>query len=109
MIQIQEWLPYTGILITYLEGSIYVEIPAYHSKIGIISRLWVNESSRHKGAARHLLATAEEQAKYLGCQKVHLCWTEGEAEEWTREWYERNGYKEVECRGIDHWYVKSLL
>jgi N-acetylglutamate synthase-like GNAT family acetyltransferase len=109
MIQIQRWLPYTGVLITHLEGSIYVEIPADHPKAGTISRLWVNESSRHKGTARHLLATAEEQAKNLGCKKVYLCWTEGEAEEWTREWYERNGYKKIERRGIDHWYAKSLL
>lgn len=108
MIQIQRWLPYTGVLITKDEGSIYVEIPADHPKGGTISRLWVNEGYRRKGVARHLLATAEEQAKNLGCKKVYLCWTEGEGEVRTRDWYERNGYEEVEQRGIDHWYVKQL-
>ncbi len=109
MIQIQRWLPYTGVLITKGKGSVYLEIPIDTPREGTISRLWVNEGYRCRGVATQLLKIAEEQAKNLFCKKVYLCWTEDEAEEWTREWYERNGYNEVECRGVNHWYAKSLL
>lgn len=114
MIQKQQWLTHTNVLITdeMNQGSIQVEIPhadsAHQRKNATITHLWVNHPCRQRHVATHLLRQAETIAVLYDCPAVNLCWTRGEAQDWVWKWYMRQGYTLLRENKTDYWYRKNL-
>lgn len=102
MIQTQKWLFGKRVLIVDEQhrGSVIFEMPEDKSTIGgcdgWIYSLWVDEPFRGKKIATALLNAAELVAKEMGCKQVGLEWIRFEAENWTLDWYKRQGYQEAQ-------------
>lgn len=100
MIQQQNWKDEIRILITDEEnhGSIQISIPLYVSDIfgkadALIYALFVDDTHRRRGVAKHLLQLAEQQAKLNGIKTIGLEFNKDESESFVLEWYLNNGYK----------------
>ena len=116
-IQAQTWSWLTNYLIATPNGKASVQLEIYKEPRGgqveaYITRLWVDTFYRGFGLGAKLLAEAERVAGGLGYAEVFLHWSEGEAADWTRRWYERSGYEEVPDRTANvpgsHLYRKRL-
>ena len=100
MIQKQTWKDEIRILITDEEhlGSVQISIPLYVSDIfgkadAFIYALFVDDTHRRCGVAKHLLQLAEQQAKLNGVKTIGLEFNKDESESFILKWYLKNGYK----------------
>lgn len=100
MIQKQTWKDEIRILITDEEnhGSVQISIPLYDSDIygkadALIYALFVDDTHRRKGVAKHLLQFAEQQAKLNGVKTIGLHFIKEESNRFVLDWYLRSGYK----------------
>lgn len=100
MIQKQTWKDDIRILITDEEhlGSVQISIPLYVSDIfgkvdALIYALFVDETHRRCGIAKHLLQLAEQQAKQNGVKTIGLEFNKDESDRFVLYWYLRSGYK----------------
>lgn len=64
--------------------------------------------ARKGGMGKALLKAAIDKAKERNCKKVELKWNEKSTPLWVFEWYERNGFKEIEFGRYDHLMRKEL-
>lgn len=100
MIQKQIWKDEIRILITDEDnlGSVQISIPLYVSDIfgkadALIYALFVDDTHRRCGVAKHLLQLAEQQAKSNGVKIIGLEFNKEESDEFVLHWYIRSGYK----------------
>lgn len=100
MIQKQTWKDEIRILITDEEnhGSVQISIPLYVSDIfgkadALIHTLFVDDTHRRCGVAKHLLQLAEQQAKLNGVKTIGLEYNKDESDSFVLDWYLRSGYK----------------
>lgn len=100
MIQKQTWKDDIRILITDEEhlGSVQISIPLYVSDIfgkadALIYALFVDDTHRRCGIAKHLLQLAEQQAKQNGVKTIGLEFNKDESDRFVLYWYLRSGYK----------------
>lgn len=100
MIQKQTWKDEIRILITDEQnyGSVQVSIPCYDSDIlnkadALIYALFVDDTHRRCGTAKHLLQLAEQQAKLNGVKVIGIEFDKEESESFVLDWYLRSGYK----------------
>ena len=64
--------------------------------------------ARKGGMGKALLKAAIDKAKERNCKKVVLNWNAKSTPLWVFEWYERNGFKEIEFGMYDHLMRKEL-
>lgn len=64
--------------------------------------------ARKGGMGKALLKAAIDRAKERNCKKVELNWNEKSTPLWVFEWYERNGFKEIEFGMYNHLMRKEL-
>ena len=100
MIQKQTWKDEIRILITDEEnhGSVQISIPLYVIDIfgkadALIYAIFVDDTHRRCGTAKHLLQLAEYQAKMNGVKTIGLEFNKEESESFVLKWYLKNGYK----------------
>lgn len=100
MIQKQTWKDEIRILITDEEnhGSVQISIPLYVSDIfgkadALLYALFVDDTHRRCGVAKHLLQLAEQQAKLNGVKTIGLEFNKDESDRFVLDWYLRSGYK----------------
>lgn len=100
MIQKQAWKDEIRILITDEEnhGSVQISIPLYVSGIfgkadALIYALFVDDTHRRCGVAKHLLQLAEQQAKLNGVKTIGLEYNKDESDRFVLDWYLRSSYK----------------
>lgn len=100
MIQKQTWKDEIRILITDEKnhGSVQIFIPLYVSDIfgkadALIYALFVDDTHRRRGVAKHLLQLAEQQAKLNGIKTIGLHFIKEESESFVLDWYLNSGYK----------------
>lgn len=100
MIQKQIWKDEIRILITDENnlGSVQISIPLYISDIfskadALIYALFVDDTHRRCGVAKHLLQLAEQQAMLNGVKTIGLEFDKEESPDYILNWYLRRGYK----------------
>ena len=79
-------------------GSVQISIPLYVSDIfskadALIYALFVDDTHRRCGVAKHLLQLAEQQAKLNGVKTIGLEFNKDESDRFVLYWYLRSGYK----------------
>lgn len=79
-------------------GSVQISIPLYVSDIfgkadALIYALFVDDTHRRCGVAKHLLQLAEQQAKSNGVKTIGLEFNKDESDRFVLYWYLRSGYK----------------
>ena len=82
------WFLFTKNGVASCRLSIYDDNP----KEGVVSDLFVRETSRNKGYATALLEFSAKIAKGDGCETISL---RSDQNDWVREWYRRSGFEEV--------------
>ena len=74
--QLHLWLAVEGEEIIGTSGMSFVEKPPYYGcvsgKIGLLSGMFVKESKRRQGIAKHLLEKVMEEAEDYGCKTVQI-------------------------------------
>lgn len=102
LIQEQDWHTFKRVLIVKLEANSSVQVELGKDNDGTplayICALWVDPKYRRKGIGRELLHEAEKQCVERGCNRAILNWSKarGGTPYWTLEWYNRQGWQEVE-------------
>lgn len=102
LIQEQDWHTFKRVLIVKLEANSSVQVELGKDNDGTplayICALWVDPKHRRKGIGRELLHEAEKQCVERGCNRAMLDWSKarGGTPYWTLEWYNRQGWQEVE-------------
>lgn len=105
LIQRQDWECGTVILIAdeMLHGSVHVGIPASirfrenpNDVVATIHSLWVDRGHRRYGTGKHLLETAEKEARQEGATLVKIEWNSFQEPKWMLQWYQRLGYEKEE-------------
>lgn len=89
-------------------GMISVDYYKDKPETGFIHDLSVIPFARKGGMGKALLKAAIEKAKERNCKKVELNWNSQASPMWVFEWYERNGFKEIEFGRFNHLMRKVL-
>lgn len=99
-IQRQTWHDHKSINLWCKEGSCRVEFyPEPLGRLGVeayFCALWVEPEYRGRGVAGKLMADAESMTREMGYEKIFLRVYDNEADDWTIQWYERQGYELVD-------------
>lgn len=110
----QEWYTETRYVITAGEmGSVQLALynrnePTYLRNKAYVYNLWVNKSFRKEGMGAKLLKRAEEIAQRHGYRYIYLEWSPYNSEQWTCDWYVRQGYNGTQMLDGTIQFIKEL-
>lgn len=81
-------------IIATIAGHLFDKAAVYHSPVGVIYSLWVDQEHRKQGIARALLQRLEDALKKMGAKALQVGWDTPNIE--AAKWWQAQGYKPYE-------------